>query len=331
MASYVRSGSIEVSPQLTGTLRVQRAHTYTPEDRKSLLGYRPSTPLLVNAMDVDSIADITAANVPDDGHFVISSGFTGGPGYAEVFYSDEFETWNVENVTVAPNVTTAPDGSQTADKITEDAGYGYHYIGEWPLPCDEGSQYRVTIYAKAGERTKMWLSYDVPGQDQPQVKFDLSAGTIILKEHCDSAGIEDEGDGWYRCWITWTALSSQSECAYYAQILDASGDPQYTGDGSSGFYIWGALVEVWKLLHLYAQGAKPGSIGTKTVLGGKTLYVFRPPYEHEVVWYVALDINGKPGAEYVVQPFLGVGTSIVLARLSGRGFSAADCHWPGAS
>jgi pimeloyl-ACP methyl ester carboxylesterase len=42
---------------------------------------------------------------------------------------------------------------------------------------------------------------------------------------------------------------------------------------------------------------------------------------------LGLRLLSLPGAEYVVQPFLGVGTSIVLTRLSGRGFSAADCHW----
>lgn len=34
-----------------------------------------------------------------------------------------------------------------------------------------------------------------------------------------------------------------------------------------------------------------------------------------------------PGAEHVVQPFLGIGTRIALTYLSGNGFTAEDCRW----
>lgn len=80
MADYTLSGSIEISPGLLGTIRVSRANRYTPEDRKEVLGYRPSLPLLVNSLTVKTVADITAANVAEEGHFVISPLFTGGPG-----------------------------------------------------------------------------------------------------------------------------------------------------------------------------------------------------------------------------------------------------------
>ena len=80
MASYVLAETIEVSPDLLGTIRVDRANRYTPEDRKEALGYRPSLPLLVNSMTVDTVADIASANVAEEGHFIISPLFTEGPG-----------------------------------------------------------------------------------------------------------------------------------------------------------------------------------------------------------------------------------------------------------
>jgi len=42
---------------------------------------------------------------------------------------------------------------------------------------------------------------------------------------------------------------------------------------------------------------------------------------------LGLRLLSLPGAEHVVQPFLGVGTRMVLSRLSARGFSADDCQW----
>jgi phage tail P2-like protein len=80
VASYVLAGTIEVNPDLVGTIRVDRANRYTPEDRKESLGYRPSLPLLVNSMNVKTVADIAAANVAEEGHFIISPLFTGGAG-----------------------------------------------------------------------------------------------------------------------------------------------------------------------------------------------------------------------------------------------------------
>lgn len=80
MATYTLSGSIDINPALTGTIHVLRANRYTPEDRKEAIGYRPSTPLLVNSMSVLNLTSIAAANVPIDGHFVMSPSFAGTAG-----------------------------------------------------------------------------------------------------------------------------------------------------------------------------------------------------------------------------------------------------------
>ena len=42
---------------------------------------------------------------------------------------------------------------------------------------------------------------------------------------------------------------------------------------------------------------------------------------------LGLRLLSLPGAEHVVQPFLGVGTRIALSRLSGSGFADEDCRW----
>ncbi len=70
---------IEVDAQLLGTLRLALADT-SAEGRFKELGFRPSTGLLVYALDVLDVTDISAANVPDDGHFLISAVFLEPPG-----------------------------------------------------------------------------------------------------------------------------------------------------------------------------------------------------------------------------------------------------------
>jgi hypothetical protein len=80
MASYVIDGAVDVVTSLLGTQDVTVANTYTPDERKALLGYRASTPLIVHSLSVESVSDITAAQVPANGHFVMSVLFAGGAG-----------------------------------------------------------------------------------------------------------------------------------------------------------------------------------------------------------------------------------------------------------
>lgn len=65
---------IEANAQLLGNLVLSTVDTGV-EGRFAELGFRPSTPLLVYATDVLTTADITATQVPDDGHFLMSAVF----------------------------------------------------------------------------------------------------------------------------------------------------------------------------------------------------------------------------------------------------------------
>ena len=73
--------------------------------------------------------------------------------------------------------------------------------------------------------------------------FDLTNGVIITQggSNLISANIEFYGNGWYRCSITFTAQFSFIP-SYFA-VQNGSLD-YYTGDGTSGIYIWGAQLEL---------------------------------------------------------------------------------------
>ena len=60
---------------LFGGLPVDAIGAFTPEDRARLLGFRPSVPLLIHVTDALLPADVTAGNVPLDGHFLVSVNF----------------------------------------------------------------------------------------------------------------------------------------------------------------------------------------------------------------------------------------------------------------
>jgi hypothetical protein len=102
------------------------------------------------------------------------------------------------------------------------------------------------VFAKGAERN--WLFVDLHFQStgsafgtQPFAYFNLSTGSMGTSSNC-TPYIQDVGNGWYKCSVTATATSTTSNSPGY-RIADADNSSVYTGDGTSGIYIWGAQLE----------------------------------------------------------------------------------------
>jgi len=146
-------------------------------------------------------------------------------------YSEQVDNaaWTKTSLSVTANSLSAPDGTVTADKFIETAANNLHRVISSSFAA---GTYTISVYAKAGERTKVEL-VTAP----VDARFDLSTGTVISGT---GASIVSVGNGWYRCVLTFTQAISSS--VGYG-LLDASGNATYTGDGTSGAYFWGAQLE----------------------------------------------------------------------------------------
>lgn len=146
--------------------------------------------------------------------------------------------WNKTRTSVAANAALAPDGTMTADKLVEDTtATGSHGVNQ-VTSATSGAVYTYTVYAKAGERN--WLCLVVnTGAGFPAAWFDLSLGA---KGSGTGHSIEAVGNGWYRC--SFTVTSSAVTLNAFVLVVNANGNQNYTGDGTSGIYIWGAQLEV---------------------------------------------------------------------------------------
>jgi hypothetical protein len=103
-----------------------------------------------------------------------------------------------------------------------------------------GKSYVFTAYAKPAGRD--WLAIQLQSAfGGGYAYFDLSNGTIGTNTTL-SESITSVGDGWYRISITVNAVSTGTGAASF--VL-AAGDnvPSYSGDGTSGVYIWAAQLE----------------------------------------------------------------------------------------
>jgi hypothetical protein len=159
--------------------------------------------------------------------------------------SDDFGNgyWGKFNTTITANNTTAPDGTTTADKFVETAANNFHSMDS-TFTSGTGI-YSTSVYAKVGERRYLRLNITeiTPAVDHTAL-FDLQTGTLLSSGTGVTAKIISVGNGWYRISVTSPALvGGQVRMALLMQTTTSSTPQSYTGDGTSGIYLWGAQLE----------------------------------------------------------------------------------------
>lgn len=147
--------------------------------------------------------------------------------------SDYTQSWSLTNVIPTANATISPSGSNDAQKLTSANTFGQHYIRQILGGHTVGAPHVYSCFAKAAELDILTLRLLNGGG--PNVNFDLTNGT-----HDGGANgkMIDFGNGWWRC-ISYHASSTSPYL--YPYIYTQVGNQQ--GDGVSGFYVYGAMLE----------------------------------------------------------------------------------------
>ena len=160
-----------------------------------------------------------------------------------LLYSEEFDSWSKNNSSVTANATTAPDGTTTADKLVENSSTGNKEVYQ-NATFTSGTSLTFSCFAKAGERTRFRLAGTTERFDSStNAYFDLSNGTVVTTNGgFTSASIEAYPNGWYRCVGTMLPTSSGTNNVFIT-LVNTGTTTGYTGDGSSGVFIWGAQLE----------------------------------------------------------------------------------------
>ena len=162
---------------------------------------------------------------------------------------EEFEnaSWEKSNGSVTANSAAAPDGTTKADTFTENTTYGEHFIDQVLGSVTSGTTYSWSCFVKSNGKPTIALrfttgaTWSTVAGEVAAAFFDLSSGTITQTTGGATSTISSIGSGWYRVSITSTALATTF--AGFRINLMGSGNYFYTGDGTSGLYIWGAQLE----------------------------------------------------------------------------------------
>ncbi len=148
--------------------------------------------------------------------------------------------WSPIRATISENVseTVAPDGSQTASKGIENTASGTHRI-DFVVTLTDTNTYTYSIFAKAAERSMIAMEIGNSSVTGNFARFDLSSGSVAAESGTVTSSIENFGNGWYRCRVTAAAGTTDR---ILIGIFDGASQ-SYTGDGSSGVFLWGAQLE----------------------------------------------------------------------------------------
>jgi hypothetical protein len=157
--------------------------------------------------------------------------------------SEEFDnaSWAKDFTIATANQTTAPNGTLTADKVAEDTSTNFHAVSQYVAGFASGAVLTLSIYAKAAGRSLFRIQTDASG-GTGTADFNLSAVTATSGTGVFTAGsIQAVGDGWYRCSVRCT--TSTAGAVGLKVILGTTTVGSYTGDGTSGLFLWGAQLE----------------------------------------------------------------------------------------
>ena len=180
-------------------------------------------------------------------------------------YSEQFENvvWIRTNTSVSTNIAVDPNEYLTADKLIGNNGVtGRKSICQPYTSFIAGTTYTFSIYLKQAGFTNAMIWIDTvdssPNAYMGAVSLiNLAAGTVAGSQ----TTIVNASNGWYRCYITFTATVSGT---YNLQISlgEANGSGTAAGDGVSGIYLWGAQLEIGASLTAYTSTI--GSIITRS-------------------------------------------------------------------
>jgi hypothetical protein len=206
----------------------------------------------LNDCKIDSIS--VKEILVSDGDFDFSRSSTGtrvnSDGYIEEVpwnYNTNSEDLNSNtklSIVVTSNDIISPRGTQDADKVETTSNTSYRLLKTNSISFVSGTDYTFSFYAKKGTTDFIQLitTNTLFGATSEWANFDLNNGVVSLDNY-GGASIEDVGDGWYRCIMTSTCVTSGTNSWFVSIITSGTSTrAEATAGVIVNVYVWGLQV-----------------------------------------------------------------------------------------
>lgn len=161
--------------------------------------------------------------------------------------SENFSTadWGGGNYTATADVVTAPTGTTVGNSFVEDTATSFHYFQNAASYTTSAGSYTASVYLKSKSANRRLVIREGISTGA-YATFDPDTGTIAGSGGGGTGIITNVGNGWYRCQMTFTASAGTNVASFQMWLVpnNSTAIASYTGDGTSGVYIWGAQLEL---------------------------------------------------------------------------------------
>jgi hypothetical protein len=205
----------------------------------------------------DGLIELVLTNVPRLNYPLIDGVVQGCPSLLLepartnlALYSEDLSNaaWIKTRSTIVSDDTISPDGTQNADKLVEDTtASNSHTAGNNVTVGNVAVTGSVFVKADTRSRARVAISDLTTGD----YRIDLNLNNeSVLENNGGSRGswtnnsykIEKFPNNWYKVSLTGTkGAGAQASLAVW--LLDDNGNSSYTGDGTSGLFVWGSQLE----------------------------------------------------------------------------------------
>lgn len=164
-------------------------------------------------------------------------------------YSEEFNqagSWSLGNATITANAGTAPNGTNTADKLIDNATNAQHRVAQYVSAAAPNVSYRVSVCVKAAELNTCRVLFFDGNTNFYGVNVDLTNGSATVSTggtvNGTSNSVTSLGSGWYRVTIVGTMPTPTGNNQGIYINTRSGGANDYVGTGQ-GILVWGAYIQ----------------------------------------------------------------------------------------
>ena len=168
--------------------------------------------------------------------------------------SEDFSTtWIASHVTIDTNVSVAPDGSTTMDRLNVNINSNNHEVQQ-TLTVTADVNHTVSCYVKDDGAGFAFIFWWTSSANQIGIVVDLSDGSITQTTNNGTAtltdsGVDDVGGGTFRIWVSGISGSGDTTPFLLIGMCDTgtptitNGRPIFDALAGEDIFAWGAQLE----------------------------------------------------------------------------------------